>query len=138
MADVDVVLRWTGAGLVFQGGVAGAGAPQAVLDGEGKAGPSPMQALLLALASCTAADVVSILERMRVPLSGLEVEVAGTRTVETPRRYTAVRLLYRVRGVPAESESKLRRAVSLSQERYCSVLHTLRADVVVESDVALA
>jgi putative redox protein len=138
MADVDVVLRWTGAGLVFQGGVARAEAPQAVLDGDGQAGPSPMQALLLALASCTAADVVSILERMRVPLSGLEVEVAGTRTVETPRRYTAVRLLYRVRGVPAESESHLRRAVSLSQERYCSVLHTLRADVVVESDVALA
>ncbi len=147
MADVAVTLRWTGAGLEFRGGVnraagaAGAAeagaAPEVTVDGMGAAGPSPMQLLLLALAGCSGADVVEILGRMRVPLTALEVVVEGERAADPPRRYTAIRMRYRARGVPAEAEERLRRAVALSQEKYCSVLHTLRPDVVVESDVAL-
>ncbi len=135
MADVAVRLTWTGEGLVFRGGREGG--PEAVVDGGGQAGPSPMQTLLLALAGCSAADVVEILGKMRVPLAGLEVAVEGDRAAEAPRRYTAIRMRYVARGVPAESEERLRHAVELSQQRYCSVLHSLRPDVVVESDVAL-
>jgi putative redox protein len=135
MADVAVAIRWTGVGEVFQGGAPGG--PEATVDGVGRAGPSPMQTLLLALAGCSAADVVEILGKMRVPLAGLEVEVEGERAPDPPRRYTAVRLRYRVRGLAPEAEERLRRAVALSQEKYCSVLHTLRPDVAVESDVAL-
>lgn len=137
MADVAIALRWTGVGQEFRGGATGEGRPEVTIDGVGRAGPSPMQTLLLALAACSGADVVEILGKMRVPLSGLEVEVEGERVPEPPRRYTAVRIRYRARGVPAEAEDRLRRAVALSQEKYCSVLHTLRPDVVVESDVAL-
>ncbi|HEX9108084.1 MAG TPA: OsmC family protein [Longimicrobiales bacterium] len=135
MADVAVKLSWTGEGLIFRGGREGG--PEAVVDGNGKAGPSPMQALLLAAAGCSGADVVDILARMRVPLTGLEVLVEGERVSEHPRRFTTIRLRYLARGVPAEAEERLRRAVQLSHEKYCSVLHTLRPDVVVESDVAL-
>ncbi len=133
--DVAVKLVWTGEGLLFRGG--SAGGVQIPLDGRSAAGPSPMQALLLALAGCTGADVVDILQKMRVPLTGLELEVEGDRAEDPPRRYTAIRLRFRAEGVPREAEDRLRQAVSLSAEKYCSVLHSLRPDVVVESDVAL-
>ena len=135
MADVVVRLAWAGEGLAFRGGRADG--PEVVIDGRGEAGPSPMQTLLLALAGCSAADVVEILGKMRVPLTGLEVTIAGERVPEPPRRYTAIRMQYRARGLPPEAEPRLRHAVELSREKYCSVLHTLRPDVVVESDVAL-
>lgn len=135
MADVAIKLSWTGEGLRFRGGREGG--PQVVLDGRGEAGPSPMQTLLLALAACSGADVVEILGKMRVPLSGLEVALEGERVVDSPRRYAAVRMRYLVRGLSANAEEQLRYAVKLSQEKYCSVLHSLRTDVVVESDVAL-
>lgn len=134
-AGVAVQVKWAGEGQVFRGGAAGG--VQVQLDGRGVAGPSPMQALLLALAGCTGADVVEILAKMRVPLTGLEVDVEGDRAEAAPRRYTAIRLRFRASGVPAEMEAQLRRAVALSAEKYCSVLHSLRPDVVVESDVAL-
>ena len=135
MADVAIKLSWTGEGLVFRGGREGG--PEALVDGDGKAALSPMQALLLAAAGCSGADVVDILAKMRVPLTGLEVLVEGERRSEHPRRLTTIRLRYLARGVPAESEERLRHAVELSQQKYCSVLHSLCPDVVVESDVAL-
>ncbi len=135
MADAQVALRWTGSGLLFRGGRAGG--PEIAVDGAGEGGPSPMQALLLALAGCSGADVVDLLGKMRVPLTGLVVEVEGDRAPEAPRRYTRVRLRFLAQGVPAESRDKLERAVELSREKDCSVLHTRRTDVVVESDVAL-
>ncbi len=137
MADVAIVLRWTGQGQEFRGGAMGEGRPEVTVDGVGQAGPSPMQTLLLALGACSAADVVEILGKMRVPLAGLEVAIEGERVAEPPRRYTAIRMRYLARGLPAEAEERLRHAVELSREKYCSVLHTLRPDVVVESDVAL-
>ncbi len=135
MADVAVRLSWVGEGLRFRGGREGG--PEVTVDGRGEAGPSPMQALLLALAGCSAADVVEILGKMRVPLTGLEVAIEGERAAEAPRRYTAIRMRYLARGLPREAEARLRHAVELSREKYCSVLHTLRPDVVGESDVAL-
>lgn len=135
MPDVAVSLRWTGEGLAFRGGREGG--PQILLDGDGKAGPSPMQALLAALASCMGADVVDMLRKMRVPLGGLTVRVEGDRASEAPRRYTAVRVHFEATGLPEEARERLAHAVVLSKEKYCSVLHTLRKDVVAESDVAL-
>lgn len=135
MADAVVSLRWTGEGLVFRG--AGQGGPEVVLDGDRAAGPSPMQALLLALATCMGADVVDMLAKMRVPLAGLAVRVEGDRAPAPPRRFLAIRLRFEASGTPADAREKVARAVELSKEKYCSVLHTLRKDVVVESDVAL-
>lgn len=133
MADVEVGLRWTGVGMQFDGNASGG--PVVRVDGHGVTGPSPMQTLLLALAGCSAADVVEILGKMRVPLEALNVRVEGERAPKSPRRYTRVRVVYETRGVPAEHTAKLERAVALSHETYCSVLHTLRADVAVASEV---
>lgn len=134
MPDVRVDIRWAGTGLEFDGGAGGA--VRVRVDGNGRAGPSPMQMMLLSLAGCTAADVVDILTKMRVPLEGLELVVEGDRAPSPPRRYERIRLEYRA-SVPEDAEDKLRRAVSLSHEKYCSVIHTLRPDVVIETDIVL-
>jgi putative redox protein len=125
-----VRMSWTGEGLVFRGGTPGA--PEVLVDGDSGAGPSPMDTLLVALASCMGSDVRHILEKARVPVEVLEVDVQGTRAATNPRRYQEIRLTYRVRGPGEEHASRLDRAVQLSRDTYCSVLHSLRPDIDVE------
>ncbi|HEX7051573.1 MAG TPA: OsmC family protein [Longimicrobiales bacterium] len=127
MADVAVTLRWTGEGLRFDGGARDGAWIR--LDGDGETGPAPMQTLLLALAGCMAADVVNILGKMRLPLEGLEFRIEGDRAPEPPRRYLRLRMVCETRGIAAADEDKVRRALALSEEKYCSVLHTLRPDL---------
>jgi putative redox protein len=109
--------------------------PGVIIDGKSEKGPGPMDSLLLALAGCMAVDVQVILERSRVPMTGMEVEVEGERADSHPKRYTRIRLVYRVEGPQEEHQTKLERAVSLSQEAFCSVLHSLRPDIEVQIEV---
>jgi putative redox protein len=98
-----------------------------VVDGDGSAGPSPMQLLLEAIAGCMAIDVVMILQKGRHPLRGLRITCSGERAPEPPRRYTSVALTFQVTGeVPAPA---IERAISLSRETYCSVWHSVRQDI---------
>lgn len=94
--------------------------------GEGTA-PTPMEAVLHALAGCAAVDVVSILEKMRQPITGLHVEIDADRAEDHPRVYTAVRMRFVISG--DVSPEKADRAVSLSEERFCSVSAMLRPGV---------
>ncbi len=121
-----VEVRWTEA-LQFE--AVGERGSRAMLDSAGAAGPSPMEALLMALAACMGIDVVDILNKMRVPFDGLSVRTEGDRRADPPRRFTAMRLVYVVTGVPEDSHGKLQRAVDLSRDKYCSVLHTLDPDM---------
>jgi putative redox protein len=91
--------------------------------------------LLLSLAGCMGIDVIDILNKSRVPVEELRVEVEGDRAPEPPRRFVSIRLTYHVRGPGEEDRSKLDRAVQLSRDKYCSVLHTLRPDL--ELDVRI-
>ena len=102
MADVQVALEWEQTGLVFRGGAAGG--VEVRVNGNTKVAISPVQSMLVSLVACTAADVVAILTKMRVPLRGLTVRAEGDRAAHPPRRYTAIRLEYEVQGVPAEDE----------------------------------
>ena len=131
--DKFVRLEWTGEGMRFRGGARGG--PEVVIDGDSEAGPSPMDALLISLAGCMAIDVRMILEKSRVPLEALEVEVAGVRAPTAPRRYEAIRLTYVVEGPEEAHQARLERAVELSRETYCSVLHSLRPDIGVEIEI---
>jgi putative redox protein len=82
-------------------------------------GPRPGEVVLMALGSCTGIDVVSILNKMRVSFESLEVEVKGEPAPEHPKVYTEVWVRFKVKGnVP---EDKLKKAIELSRERYCSV-----------------
>jgi len=87
--------------------------------GEG-AGFTPMQLLLVALAGCTALDVISIMRKQRQNLSSLEVFAEGDRAEEHPRYYEEIRLRYVLKG-RALSEDAVKRAIKLSEEKYCSV-----------------
>ncbi len=82
--------------------------------------PNPVQMLMLALGACTAMDVICILRKKRLAVSGYAVEVSGTRRDEHPKIFTRVEILHRVRGrgVPAEVVEE---AARLSHERYCTV-----------------
>ncbi|NJD98289.1 OsmC family peroxiredoxin [Thermococcus sp. LS1] len=84
----------------------------------GEGGISPMKLLLLSVAGCTAYDVVMILQKMREPIEGLEVEISGERREEHPRIYKKVHLHYKIYG--DVSEEKAKRAIELSQDKYCS------------------
>ena len=100
------------------------------------AGPSPMELVLIGVAGCTAMDVVYILERMRTPVSALDVEIAGERAQTDPKRFTSFAITYRARGAGLDPE-KVERAVRLSHESYCSVLATVRPDCKVSTVVEI-
>lgn len=135
MADTEVAIRWSGEGLRFEATHSSGNNFQ--VDGDGKSAHSPVQALALALASCTAADVVDIAEKMRVPFAGLTVDVEADRNAEPPRYFTAVRITYRVSGLAADDRSKIERAIELSHEKYCSVSHSLRKDMQITSELVV-
>ena len=102
---------------------------QIIIDGEEVAlGVRPMEALLAALGTCTAFDVVSILAKRQTPVESYRIELEGERAEEHPRRYTRIRVLHLVSGKGITPES-LERAVSLSHEKYCSVVATLNAEI---------
>ena len=129
-------MRWVRQ-LQFEGRGKPGTRPAILLDGDSVVATSPAELLLLAAASCTATDVVSILEKQRVKLQALDVEISGTRREEQPRRYTAITFHFRVRGEGAD-EAKVRRAIDLSIEKYCSVIASLNPDIPITYDVAIA
>lgn len=82
-------------------------------------GPSPMEAVLMALCGCTSVDVVSILQKKRQGLTGLRVSAAATQADAPPRVFTSIKLTYAVRG--QLSRKAVEDAVALSKNKYCSV-----------------
>lgn len=132
-ADTSVRLDWTGEGLAFRGGAEGG--PEVMVDSDGVHGPSPTNFLLLSLAGCMGVDVIHILEKSRVPLESLSVEAEAERAEEPPRRFRRVRLVYTVSGPTDEHADRLERAVELSRDKYCSVLHTLKSDLELDVEI---
>lgn len=128
-----VTLTWQRK-LVFQGGEPGG--PITTIDGDNAAAPGPMLTLLLAAAACTGADVVTILEKMRITLTDFRIEARGERRETEPRRYTALHLEYHLRGDGLD-EAKARRAIELSVTKYCSVIHSLAPDIRVTHGLTL-
>lgn len=96
-------------------------------------GPSPMEAVLMALCGCTSVDVVSILEKKRQPLTGLRVSATATQADGPPRVFTHIKLTYAVRG--KLSRKAVEDAVSLSKNKYCSVSLMLEKAAVIEYEI---
>ena len=83
-------------------------------------GPRPKPLMMVALAGCTGMDVAAMLKKMRVEVEDFSVEVEGDITEEHPKRFKAMKLIYRLKG--KEINRKLvEKAVHLSQTRYCGV-----------------
>lgn len=93
-------------------------------DRESNTAPGPMELLLLALGSCTATDVVTILGKKRQKLELLEVICSGDRAANPPTVWIKLEILYRLRG--HLDETAVKHAIELSEEKYCSVAAMLR------------
>jgi putative redox protein len=97
-------------------------------DHERASAASPVELLLIALGSCTAVDVISILKKKREHVTDYRVEVRGERKSEHPRHFTRMEVRHIVRGRNI-SEKGLSQAIELSETKYCSVAATLRPTV---------
>lgn len=102
-------------------------------DGPGK-GPSPKKLMLVSLAGCTGIDVVSILQKMKVSFSDFSIDVKATLTDEHPKIYNEVEVHYRIK-VDAVDEDKVKRAVQLSEEKYCGVMAMFRGFSTVKKEI---
>jgi putative redox protein len=120
----------------FEGRGTDPATPPIVVDGDGVDGPSPMITLLLAAAGCSGADVVLMLEKMRVRLGRCDVEVRGIRRDEEPRRYVALRVRFLLAGDGLD-RAKAERAVDLSLTKYCSVVASLAPDLAIDREIVL-
>ena len=129
-----VVLTWH-EGLRFTGGAPEG--PSTTIDGDNAAAPGPMLTLLLAAASCTGSDVVAMLQKMRVQLAQFRIDVTGVRREQEPRRYIAIHFDYHLGGEGLD-QAKATRAIDLSLEKYCSVIHSLGPDIAITYALTLA
>ena len=93
-------------------------------------GPSPMEAVLVALCSCTSVDVVSILQKKREPITSLVVSAEAQQAPEPPRTFTHIRLVYRIGGKITKKAAE--DAVALSKNKYCSVSKMLEKSAKIE------
>jgi putative redox protein len=96
--------------------------------GGSDAGAQPKEFLLFALGGCTSSDVVSILQKKRVPLEGFEMQMRANAQDEHPRVFTGIHLEFVVYGdgiKPADVE----RAIELSTTKYCPVTAMLHGSV---------
>jgi len=83
-------------------------------------GMNPKKMVLGALSACSGMDVVEVLKKMKVAFSKLEIDAEADQTEEHPKVYKSITMVYRVDAKP-EDLDKVKRAVSLSQEKYCGV-----------------
>jgi len=120
-------LTWQG-GLQFRAATA---RTAIVLDSDSDAGPSPPEALAMALAGCMAIDVADIVTKGRHTLSALEVKVVGERRDESPYYFVHFTLHFAVTG--SAPPHAVERAIQLSRDKYCSVWHSLRNDIRLET-----
>lgn len=93
---------------------------------------TPVELLLLALGSCTAVDVISIMRKKREEVTDYRVEVRGERRAEHPRKFTRIEVKHIVRGRNISAKA-LAQAIELSEEKYCSVAASLRPCVEITS-----
>jgi len=134
MSNVRVAeVEWQG-GMRFEGG--SPDGPTLLIDADGQASPGPMVSLLVAAAACSGADVVSMLPKMQAQLRRFQIRVTGLRAEDHPRRYLKLHFEISIAGDGLD-ETKARRAIDLSFEKYCSVMMSLNPDIPVSYDLVV-
>ena len=129
----QVVVRWAG-GTLYDAGRPDR--PSVRLDTSGVTGPGPVDTLMCALCTCTAEDVLGILEKRRTPVASLRIEGKGIRADDVPARLMSIHLTYHIDGEGIEHDQATR-AVQLAVEKYCSVRSSLDADMPIELTVVV-
>jgi putative redox protein len=96
-------------------------------------GIKPSDLLLLAVAACTAVDVVEILEKKRMPLTSMEISSSGEQDADPPWTFRKIHLHFKLSG-KGLTEKAVAQAIQLSHEKYCSVAATIRATAEITTD----
>ena len=96
------------------------------------AGVKPSDLLLMSVASCSAYDVIEIMAKQREPLEDLKVVCYGDQKSEPPYTFTRIHIHYIAKG--AVDAKKLNKTIRLSEDKYCSVISTLKPGVPITSD----
>jgi len=99
-------------------------------------GPTPKPLMLTSLEGCTGMDVVSILKKMRVELDNFQVSVEGELTDEHPKHFVKMMVTYEFWGKNLPLD-KIKKAVDLSEERYCGVSVVYKKVMPIESEIIL-
>jgi putative redox protein len=103
---------------------------------EGGIGMKPSELLLVSLASCTAVDIVNIFEKRRTPLESLEIHVQAEQNEEPPWMFKDIQLSYHIKGAGI-TEDAAKKAIELSESKYCSVSASLKGEVNIGYDFKL-
>ena len=96
----------------------------------------PMEVVLMGMGGCTAIDVVAMLRKQRQDIEGVEVSLVAERADDHPKVFTSVKLVYTVRGRKL-NKALVERAVSLSDEKYCSATAMVRKSAGITSKIVL-
>jgi putative redox protein len=120
-------------GLAFEGGAPGR---THIIDGDAKAGASPVEAFLAAFAACSGSDVVDFLAKRRTPARSMSVDVNATRRGDYPRRVMKLEVVFTLEGDTLEAD-QVERAIRLSFERYCTIAASLAGDIELRSVLVL-
>jgi len=129
VAQKTAVITLDGDGLRFAA-TSGTGHSIVLDDAKGDSGIRPAELIPMALAGCTAMDVISILRKKRQPVTGYEVHASGTQRDEPqPALFTRIDVTHVVDGAPELDIEAVRRAIVLSATKYCSVGGTLATGV---------
>ncbi|MDP8988904.1 MAG: OsmC family protein [Acidobacteriota bacterium] len=91
-----------------------------------KSAPGPLELFVAGLGSCTAADVISILQKKREQVTAYHLEIRSERVEEHPRAFRRFELKHVIRGHNVSKEA-VERAIALSTDKYCSAVATVRA-----------
>ena len=133
----EISCAWTG-GMAFDADVMGKTIRMdaSAEDGGKDSGARPKPLLLAALAGCSGMDVVSILAKMREPLTWFNERVEAEVSEEHPKRYLNMKIIYEFKASDGLDPAKVEKAVSLSQEKYCGVSALFQLAIPVEWEIA--
>ncbi len=137
MAKQEVRISWQ-ENMAFEADVNGHKIMLDAAEGVGgeNRGPRPKPLMLTALAGCTGMDVISILKKMRVEPDNFDVIVEGDLTEEHPKQFYKMNVIYEFTGKDLPLE-KLKKAVSLSEERYCGVSALYKKAIELTSEIRI-
>jgi len=135
--ELNAKIEWK-EGLAFKADLDG---HEFTIDGTAEAGgrdlgPRPKGLTLVSLAGCTGMDVISILGKMRVPVKTFRVETEALLADEHPKKFLEIKVVYTFAGAGIDPEA-LRKAIALSEEKYCGVRATLAPTVAIRHEIVL-
>lgn len=125
---MHVTVTWEGEQMRLKG--LGASGRPVLMDAGGdhggqNQGARPSEVLLMGMAGCTALDVLTILNKKRLPLTSFTIEVEADRAAEEPKVFTAATLIYRLNGSNLP-ENQVQQTIDLSLRKYCGMVNTMK------------